>query len=178
MKKIVFYGDSITEGFELLKQNSNVINMGVSGDKTINLVARITDVIKESPDRIIIMIGTNDYLVKKKLWQDYVSINFRALYSALLTLIKDNLPNAEVVLLSILPISEKDVDLEQYNKEIDEYNNIIKELSIAYNCTYKYISSSFKTERNEMKKEYTLDGVHLSSKGYSLFYNLIEDLLK
>lgn len=178
MKKIVFYGDSITAGFELLKQHSNVINLGMSGDKTINLVARITDVIKESPDRVIIMIGTNDYLVKKRLWQDYVSINFKTLYSALLTLIEDNLPNTEVVLCSILPISEKDVDLAQYNKDIDDYNDIIKDLSISYNCIYKYISSSFKNEWNEMKKEYTVDGVHLSSDGYALFYDLIEDLLK
>ena len=88
-KKIVFFGDSITDsnrrlnpkypmGFGFVSMvdtdysinhsyaNITLINQGVSGDKTEELLARINqDVIDLNPDVVILLIGIND------IWHRY-----------------------------------------------------------------------------------------------------------
>lgn len=178
MKKIVYYGDSITEGFVNLKKYDNVVNLGVSGDKTTDLISRFFSVIREQPKRLIMMIGTNDYLVKQHLWQEYISIDFEALYYALLTLIRDNLNTNDVILLSVLPVSVGDVDLKQYNSDIDEYNKYIKEKANEFGYTYIDLNKHFKNDGGVLNYDVTSDGVHLNELGYELYHNLIKEYLK
>lgn len=72
-EKIVGLGDSITDDYQswievlrcLLTQGSPekelaVVNAGISGDTTTQVIARFLAVINENPDWIICMIGTND----------------------------------------------------------------------------------------------------------------------
>lgn len=82
--KIVFFGDSVTDaardrenpndlgnGFVLLAANKlkllypdknlQIVNRGISGDRTTELLARIeTDVIAEQPHVVVMLIGIND----------------------------------------------------------------------------------------------------------------------
>jgi acyl-CoA thioesterase I len=72
-EKIVGLGDSITDDYqswiEILRclftqgcpeKELAVINAGVSGDTTAQVIARFLGVVNEKPDWIICMIGTND----------------------------------------------------------------------------------------------------------------------
>ena len=179
MNKTVFYGDSITNRFVLLKQNKNVVNLGVGGDKTTELIGRVLDVIREKPNKLFIMVGVNDYLVKKAYWQEFFNINFEVTYNALITLLTDNLRNTSFTLLSILPVSmNKPFDtLVLYNKELDEINKYISEIASKYNLNYLDISNSFKDKNNFLNPQYTEDGVHLNNLGYKVYYNLIKDLI-
>ena len=73
MAKICFFGDSITEedafpNYVAIVQEKlpdhEIINAGVSGDLAYHLYQRYTtDVEIYQPDYVILMIGTNDYLV-------------------------------------------------------------------------------------------------------------------
>jgi lysophospholipase L1-like esterase len=83
MSKIIFAGDSITQGawtvdaqgnqltgltnaqkFSTLVGNARgfdtVVNAGVSGDTVTGLYNRLYSIISQSPDVVVIMIGTND----------------------------------------------------------------------------------------------------------------------
>lgn len=67
--KLIFFGDSLTEGsyggdyvahIAKLRPRDTVINAGVGGDTIINLERRLADVIDQSPDGVFVMVGGND----------------------------------------------------------------------------------------------------------------------
>ena len=63
---LVFVGDSITEGWQTLDQDFSslgikVVNRGIGGDTTPNLLYRLQDdVLSLHPRALVILIGTND----------------------------------------------------------------------------------------------------------------------
>jgi lysophospholipase L1-like esterase len=63
---IVFVGDSITEGWHTLEQDFaglplKVVNRGIGGDTTPNLLYRLqADVLDLHPRALVVLIGTND----------------------------------------------------------------------------------------------------------------------
>lgn len=176
--KIVFLGDSITEGFHELEKHQNVINLGVSGDKINNLIGRIEDVIIENPDRLIIMIGINDYLNINNYWGNPIIYNISKLYKVLIELLKLNLSKSEIICLSILPVS-MNIDnktLRKYNKDINKLNVKFNDICSNSNIQFIDISPSFMSE-DQLDSTLTTDGVHLSSKGYQLYYQLIQEFL-
>lgn len=75
-ENILVLGDSITAGYGLkqkqaypylLSQKINlpIVNLGVSGDKTSDALARLSkDVLQENPWMVIIALGGNDFLKK------------------------------------------------------------------------------------------------------------------
>ena len=72
--KIVCLGDSLTYGFGVSRSNSwtnivnketrlEIVNKGINGDTTSGMLARFNeDVVKNSPDIVFIMGGTNDFI--------------------------------------------------------------------------------------------------------------------
>jgi lysophospholipase L1-like esterase len=68
--KIVFFGDSLTQGTYGVNYVNKVaaqmpghhfINEGVNGDTSLNLYKRVdADVLKHQPDGVLIMVGVND----------------------------------------------------------------------------------------------------------------------
>lgn len=71
--KVVALGDSLTFGYGAEKSQSyptvlaqktgwNVINMGVNGDTTANVLTRVDSVIGENPKLVLLGIGGNDVL--------------------------------------------------------------------------------------------------------------------
>src|ERR1700739_3550747 len=61
--RVVFYGDSITEGWKLDEyfRGKSYVNRGVSGQTTSQLLLRFRqDVIDLQPEVVVILAGTND----------------------------------------------------------------------------------------------------------------------
>ena len=77
-KKIIFLGDSLTEGYGVQRdqafpalvqkksdnegKNWQIINAGISGSTTSSGPSRVQWVIKEKPDLIVLLLGSNDGL--------------------------------------------------------------------------------------------------------------------
>ena len=62
--QIVMLGNSITaecEWSELL-QNKSILNRGIIGDGTFDILARLTPIIQAKPRKIFLLIGVNDLL--------------------------------------------------------------------------------------------------------------------
>ncbi len=177
--KLVYLGDSITAGFNQLNNHKNVINLGISGDKINNLIGRIERVIEENPDRLIIMIGINDFLNMKNYWGFPIKVNIKYMYGVLIKMIHDNLPNTEVILLSILPISIdlNSESLKNYNNYLNLLNKHINNLAKTYGYEYIDINKVFLNSDSILDHKYTPDGVHLNDLGYELYYNLIKEYL-
>lgn len=175
---IVFFGDSITEQFETLKNHKDVWNLGRSGDKTIDLIGRFVTVTRIQPETMFVMIGTNDYLVEQKVWQDYIQIDYGVMMDALFTLFHDNLPKTKIYVISIPPVRWPKLDIFTSNNDIDKRNTLLQTKVRQNGFTYLDLASLLKDDDNAMKETYTTDGVHFSEAGYEVFYNLVKPYME
>jgi len=176
--KTVFFGDSLTAGFIQLDSISSVVNLGISGNKTIDLIGRIYEVIDNQPDQVFLLIGTNDYLVTEGYWQIKLTIDFTVLYHALVTLLKDNLPDATIYAVSIPPVQLRETyDSVKANMDIDQLNLYIKEETELFQTVFLDLNSALKNKDNMIDKDYTTDGVHFTPLGYQVYFDLVRKYL-
>ena len=159
--KVVFFGNSITEGFDLEKffPETRPINRGISGDHIDGLIERFeSSVLKLKPSRLFVMIGINDIGTG-----DSDSL-ILANYQKLLRLMLKSLPNTRIYIQSILPTTAVwgncPVD------KIQRMNGFIKDFSTRFGFNWIDLYSKFATKEGYLKEDYTIDGLHLSSVGY------------
>ena len=167
---VAFIGDSLTDGYDLKKYypDMTVINRGIGGDTTHGVLARLdTSVIEPAPRVVVMMIGTNNL---GDMFTDYEDI---------LAELKSELPDTHVVLLSIPPASG---DYKERNCQIAINNVKIKGLAKKYGYAYVDVFTPlFDFERDELRAEYTTDGIHFTPLGYEVITAevkpVLEDLL-
>lgn len=167
---VAFIGDSLTDGYDLKKYypDMTVINRGIGGDTTHGVLARLdTSVIEPAPRVVVMMIGTNNL---GDMFTDYEDI---------LAELKSELPDTHVVLLSIPPASG---DYKERNCQIAINNVKIKDLAKKYGYAYVDVFTPlFDFERDELRAEYTTDGIHFTPLGYEVITAevkpVLEDLL-
>ncbi|MDF2698684.1 MAG: Lipolytic protein family [Haloplasmataceae bacterium] len=182
MSKVVYLGDSLTANFKKLNELENVVNMGIGGDKTLEVIGRLKFVNQQKPDKLFLLVGINDYLCNQWTWAHGLIIKFFKTYDAILDILKTNLPQTKFYVLAIFPVNTGSVvpveRLTRYNQEIDEWNVFVKYKAKEYGMEFLDLSNHFKDEFNNLRKEYTLDGIHLNELGYEVYYNLIKELLE
>ncbi|NLG81229.1 MAG: hypothetical protein GX490_01705 [Bacilli bacterium] len=179
--KIVFLGDSLTANFKLLNQFANIINLGVGGDKTIEILNRMDACYSHNPNKLFLLIGINDFLVNKKVWKFPEEIDITKNYDLILNNLKTNLPNTQVYCISILPLGRNTFfnreEISSYNLGIKELNLEIKQLAEKYGYTYLDFHDNFADYEGYLQSEFTLDGVHLTEAGYQHFLDLLRVII-
>ena len=179
-ENIVFFGDSITEQYDLNKfyEQMPVVNSGSSGYTTNDLLEIIQeDVYVFNPTKVVLLVGINDM----NKTQDDLSIveNIKKITTS----INEKRPKAQIYVESIYPVDrdrypvfvENNVD----NNRIRKVNNLIKEL-----CTENgYIFIDMFDELNDPIEDkliynYSKDGLHLSDEGYDIVTKKIKSILE
>lgn len=181
-ENIVFFGDSITEGYNVKEffDEYHVVNSGISGDKTKDLLDRIEpDLYDYNPSKVIILIGTND--IRDNISDEEIIDNIKNIING----IRKNRKNAEICIQSIYPINRdvdtdywKDVNNEYYNKHIIKLNKLIKNLCKEENITYIDVYSKLIDDKGNLKSSYTKEGLHLNDLGYYKVTNVLKEYLK
>jgi lysophospholipase L1-like esterase len=173
--KIVMLGNSITaecEWSELL-DNQQIINRGVIGDGTADILARLGDVIAMKPKQVFLLIGVNDlqFIPLSKILENYEKIVLR---------IKSETPSTELFLISILPIHNSLRRTGMRNEDIDFLNRGIAETSKKFGLKYIDVASKLKNLTSEqagtegvLREDLSLDGIHLNGQGYLIFKDAI-----
>ena len=164
----LFLGDSITDFYDLDKYYPDMptVNSGVSGNTTEDILKDMKKrAYQYNPSKVFLLIGTND-LDTKHSKEDIVN-NVEKIISEL----KENRPKAELYIESIYPVNpdvrrsksgnRNNDDIKQINKELKKY---CKENKINYINLYDLL----KDEDDNLKEEYTKDGLHLSDEGYKV----------
>lgn len=164
----LFLGDSITDFYDLDKYYPDMptVNSGVSGNTTEDILKDMKKrAYQYNPSKVFLLIGTND-LDTKHSKEDIVK-NVEKIISEL----KENRPKAELYIESIYPVNpdvrrsksgnRNNDDIKQINKELKKY---CKENKINYINLYDLL----KDENDNLKEEYTKDGLHLSDEGYKV----------
>lgn len=169
--EIIFLGNSITEGCDWaeLFRNSKIKNRGISGDIIEGLINRINEVVESHPQKIFLLIGTNDLARNKSINQILSD------YERLIILIKDKTPKTELYIQSILPTHNQET---RKNGDIMEINKGLIKLSAKYNSVFINLFESFRNEKNELDLTYSYDGLHLNGNGYLLWKKVIENYVK
>ena len=179
MKNIVFFGDSITEQYKLDKffHEPYIINKGVGGDKTEDLLERIEkDVYQYNPSDVIILVGIND--IFHDINDDDILLNIETIVND----IKLNRPAANIFVESIYPINEKLINENKehkvYNKNIKSINKEIKQMCLQNGVTYINVFDSLTDEEGNLKKLYTKEGLHLTNLGYLRVTSVLQEYIK
>ena len=157
---VVFMGDSITEGgnFESVINNSK--NAGIAGDWITKTKDVVPYVVNYSPRKVYLMIGINSLRVFTL--EDCVTQ-----YLELISLMVSEMPNTEIIIESVLPIS---VDAQH----IVIFNNFLKEFSVSLGLKYIDLYSLYEVE-GKLPDDITTDGLHLSSEGYEKWYEVLRE---
>lgn len=159
--KIAFLGDSITKGiprvsfFNMLIEelgDCELTNLGKGGDTVSSLHRRIRNKKLDNYDEFVLLIGVNDvyskinntHKIMKTLRRQHWSKNvdeFRKDYQSLITFLNGFDRKYRV----IAPLVFGEELTNKWNKELDEYENIIKDIISNYeHITYVDVRSKFK----------------------------------
>ena len=186
---LVFYGDSITENYNIEKCFSEIdtkYNSGISGFTSESLLWFCDEaVIKYQPDLVILMIGINDSGETSMLSPKQTACNIKNL----IEMLDMNIKNVNFALISTLPWNpEQNKEYRQEEFEVKQgirsnelirkiYEETQKILVNFSNVIYIDAFTEMLDENNRLNREYSLDGIHLSEKGYEKFTNIIKPVI-
>ena len=170
-ENIVFFGDSITQEYNVKEfyDNFNVVNSGISGNQTIDLLTQIEARLYDyNPSKVIILIGIND--INKGKSDNEILNNLKQIIKG----IKKTRKNAYIYIQSIYPVNrnlgERTTEMldneDLNNKRVKGLNKKIKNLCKKESIPYINVYDSLCDEEGNLKDIYTKDGVHLTDLGY------------
>lgn len=170
-ENIVFFGDSITEGYNVKEfyDELNVVNSGISGNQTIDLLTQIdTRLYDYNPSKTIILIGIND--VNNGKSDNEILNNLKGIIKG----IKKNRKSSDIYIQSIYPVNrdlgERTTEMldneDLNNKRVKNLNKKIKHLCKKEGIPYINVYDSLCDKDGNLKSIYTNDGVHLNDLGY------------
>lgn len=197
--KLLFQGDSITDagrkredihdmgnGYpsyaaEILKTEYpdiqfEFINLGISGNQTKDLVARLdSDFIDIKPDIVSILIGINDvwHHAEDKSWID--NDVFEERYRTVLTALKEK-TDAKIMILEpfLIPIEDKLFFREDLAPKIEIVRKLAREFADVYLPTDGLLQSAF---IGDDPLSFAGDGVHPSEKGARFIGKIYADYI-
>lgn len=185
-KKIVFFGDSITQaGVEpngYIKKFDSLLNekglasryetigAGISGNKVYDLYLRMDDdVLAKNPDAVVIWIGVNDVWHKRTSGTGTDADKFEKFYNAIIKKLKAR--NIAVFLCTPAAIGEKTGFTNELDGDLNKYAGIVRNIAKNNNCPLIDLRQEFlsylqaNNSANKDRGLLTVDGVHLNMTG-------------
>jgi lysophospholipase L1-like esterase len=177
-KRVVFMGNSITEGWGKIAPEffagRPYINRGISGQTTPQMLIRFRqDVINLKPAAVVILAGTND--IAGNTGPSTLEMIAENIYS-MSELAKAN--GIKVFISSVLPAFDYPwkKGLEPAEK-IFRLNSMLKEYAEKNDIVYIDYYSKMADEHKGLPKEYSEDGVHPNAAGYKVMAPLAEEAI-
>lgn len=172
--RVVFMGNSITEGWGNVSPaffiNRPYVNRGISGQTTPQMLLRFkADVVDLKPEIVVILAGTND--IAGNTGPSSLEMIMNNIIS-MVQLAKAN--KIKVILCSVLPAYDYPWSPgKNPNEKIPALNNMIKQYAVDNRIVFVDYYSLLVDERNGLKAEYSVDGVHPNQKGYQVMEPVI-----
>ena len=176
--EILFTGSSLMEQFpvnELLMtrgMSQVVYNRGIGGFTTEDMLRNMEEMVFAlKPRKIFINIGTNDI----------GSQGYRLLmenYGKIISQIRERLPEAEIYMMAYYPVNETDklpegewaktMFLTRTNENISIANKAVEEMAGRMGCHFINVNQGLTDEAGKLKKEFTVEGIHMYANGYEV----------
>ncbi len=199
MKRFLFQGDSITDvsrvdvddggagsylfgyGYPNLlaadflknrKGEFEFINRGVSGDRIVDLYARIKDdIINLKPDIMSILIGVNDVWHELSQQNGVSAEKYEKIYSMLIEEIKEALPDIKIIILEpfVLKGTGTEMYYDEFRAEVANRGAAAKRIAEKYGLSFAPLQKSFDEASADGDTAYwTTDGVHPTAPGHQI----------
>ncbi|MFE3224114.1 GDSL-type esterase/lipase family protein [Nocardia sp. NPDC059228] len=161
--RVVFYGDSITEGglWDEWFPQVRPVNRGIGGNTVDDLRARLDTAI-DAPAAVFLLIGTNDLGLGQTPRQ--VAENLRELVAE----IRERAPHAPLFVQSVMPRRAK------FAERIRELNSVIVEIAAQADAVYIDLWPALADANGVLRREFTRDGLHLSGAGYAAWTEVLQ----
>lgn len=168
--RIVFMGDSITEFWTPSFWSRSVLNRGISGQTTPQMLLRFrADVIELQPASVVILAGTNDVAGNTgPASEDTIAGNIASMVELA------QVHGIKVVLCAVLPANRF-----YWNPQIQPADTIValnerlKDYARRQRLVYVDYYTPMVDENKGLKRAYSEDGVHPNEAGYKLMTNLV-----
>ena len=166
---IVFVGDSHTEfgqWSELL--GVPVVNRGVAGDTTAQVLERLDGVTRLRPKIVFLMVGINDSILEGGEQSTVAS------YREILRRLRTECPEAVIYAQSVLPVGPP---FEGVNAWVRRVNREIAGMADGKAVIYVDMFDDF-LAHGVLNPQYEVgDGVHLNGEGYQVWKSRIKGLV-
>ena len=185
-KRIVFFGDSITQagvqpkgyitriGEKIaakgLKDQYELVGAGIGGNKVYDLYLRMEeDVLAKNPDIVVIWVGVNDVWHKRTYGTGTDPDKFEKFYHAIIKKLKAK--NITVYICTPAAIGEKTDHSNELDGDLNQYSKIIRDIAKKNNCPLIDLREAFlkynlaNNKDNAPSGVLTTDRVHLNEKG-------------
>lgn len=164
---ILFLGDSLTDFYSVQEffRRSDVYNRGIAGDTTEDVLRRLDEAVDLAPNKLFLQIGVNDLIGRGRrcdsetLAQRIVSI-------------AERFRSRERYVLSFYPINRKKTPVSGVvcrgatNARICEVNRLLAKLCEERGLLFLDLYPLLTDQNGNLKAEYTVEGLHLSVRGY------------
>lgn len=178
--EILFTGSSLMEQFpvnELLMTRGMrqvVYNRGIGGFTTEDMLRNMEEMVFTlKPRKIFINIGTNDIGS-----QGYRLEKLMENYGKIISQIRERLPEAEIYMMAYYPVNETDklpegewaktMFLTRTNENISIANKAVEEMAGRMGCHFINVNQGLTDETGKLKKEFTVEGIHMYANGYEV----------
>lgn len=162
--KTIMLGDSLTAkaNWKELLHQEDILNLGVNGNTTKDILNRLDTVIAIKPQKVFLMAAIND--------MSY-SINIEAIFKNYTTII-DRLIQNEIKVIVQLTLY---TTMEALNKKVTIFNGMLVNYCKENALEYLDLNPSFCDENHLLKCELTTDGLHLGQNAYKAWaYKLLQ----
>ena len=200
MKKIIFFGDSITDMGRNRDDDSSfgcgypsyvvkkmgdlypsiylLLNRGISGDRIVDLYARIKkDVWNEKPDYLFILIGVNDIWHEIDFHNGVDIKRFEKVYRMVIEDTLNVLNNVRIILFEpfVLYGEATKGHFEEFLK-VKDYAKVVKKLAKDYNLSFIPLQDRLENGVKEFGIEkIARDGVHPDYEGATIIADAFMD---
>ena len=156
---LVLVGDSLTQGGDWAAwlPGEDVVNLGVAGDTTDDVLAGLGGVVAAQPAVIALLIGTNDLA-----WRRSVEHVVRNVETILVTLRKE-LPEVRILVQSVMPRGHEFAD------QIRDINRHLWQFAPTVHAAWLDLWPALALEDGELNPAYTDDRLHLNAEGYRVW---------
>jgi lysophospholipase L1-like esterase len=173
----ILVGDSLSLWFppELLPEDKNWLNQGISGETSNGLLKRLKIFDRTQPEVIFVMIGINDLI--RGISDEVIVDNQRQMINYL----RKTHPTAQIVVQSILPHGAEEATwkgrdklLTVANSRIRELNQQLQSQSSKKGVKYLDLYPLFTNKQGNLRREFTTDGLHLNPEGYIVWRSALQ----
>lgn len=167
---IVFVGDSETDCFplqEYFPNNASIKNRGIGLNQTRHILGRITAIAAAHPSKIFLQAGLND------LNQNVKIPEIIANYFKIVKTIRTVSPTTKIYLQSVTPTRD---DWARLDSSIVELNKALRIFCSEQGISYIDIHSGL-IKDGQLDSSFTIDGIHLTGRGYAVWKKQIDTLI-
>ncbi len=165
---VLFLGDSITEAgdWAALFPGTKTANHGIGWDIVSGVGGRLPQILINNPDKIFIMIGTND------IGYAHDPVDMAAELEDVIKVLRYGRQSAQIYVQSVLPRERESL------ASVAAINAEYKKLAQDMDVEFVDLTAAFSAPDGTLKAALTEDGLHLNAKGYALWANEIRALVE